>query len=63
MARAQRDAAQEARLTVLKRELAKSALARPAAEVLELPWVTTASIVTAPRASATDTRWCPSWTA
>ena len=36
LARAERDDAQEARLTVLKRELAERVMARPAAEVLEL---------------------------
>ena len=36
LARADRDAAQEARLTVLKRALAERVMARPAAEVLEL---------------------------
>ena len=36
LARAERDEAQEARLTVLKRALAERVMARPAAEVLEL---------------------------
>ena len=36
LARAQRDAAQEARLTELKRALAERVLARPASEVIEL---------------------------
>ena len=36
VARAERDAVQEARLTVLKRALAERVMARPAAEVVEL---------------------------
>ena len=60
----ERDAAQEARLTELKRALAARVLARRAGRGRRAqPALTTASIVTAPRASATETRWWPSRTA